>query len=195
MSNIYLDSSKVFVFPYSKVRHSNADSGRLLYEENLVSMTKQFLYSNGFIINAPSSLAYDSGKLCVRDTLEFNIGGYYFKIDSDSSLCEMPMDDGSYVLKAHIILTSTNGTWELKGQDAGSGEDYKFYGLILTIDNQSVLNDELDVVDGEMLLTLPLYKFSVSGRKLSSSELHKESLYKYRVEDINITRIDGRRTL
>lgn len=195
MSNIYLDSSDVFVFPYSKVRHSNANSGRLLYEENLVSMTKQFLYSNGFIINAPSSLAYEDGNLCVNDTLEFNIGGYYFKINSNSSLCEMPTDANEYVLKAHIILTSTNGTWELKGQDDDSGGVSKFYGLILTTDNQSALGNEPDVGEYEMLLTLPLYKFTVSGSELSSSELHEESLYKYRVEDINITRIDGRRTL
>ena len=187
----YVESNNIFVFPYSKVR-TVANSGRLLYEENLIKMVTQFMCSNGFIISG-SNLEQEDTMLKVKDKpLEFNIGGYYFRLAVGSCVGTLPTGiDGSektFILNASITLKNSNDVWELDGQDEGN----YFKGLTLSLVDMSVANTPPSISNTEIVYTLPLYKVIVENAEVKSVSLNESSLHKYRIEDILVARIDGK---
>lgn len=114
---IYAESANVEVFPSTKRSNEYASQSRLLSEKSFSRLINQLVDKDSFIIR------YDS------DSIEFNIHGYYFKINSFSSL--LPKVSEATNLYACIKIDNT--TQELVGQDI----DGNYQGVYLTTDLSS----------------------------------------------------------
>ena len=110
----YISSSKIEVFPTTK-RSGDYKSNRLMSEANLVRLVNQLLDTKSFVISNEFSITATS-------SFEFNIAGYYFKIDKQSDMASVitALSNPTNVY-ANITLTGTAPWLELSGQDA-SGE-------------------------------------------------------------------------
>ena len=108
----YLNSENVIVFPIAKERIGLVQETRLMTEYNVSNLIRQLFgnKSNGFIIS------------CNKDnadvwTIEFNLYGYYFKVNSISTTLfkesELtPDSDGLYA-----AITIDEDVDEIYGQD------------------------------------------------------------------------------
>ena len=105
MSNI--KSENISIFPLAKPRINN--TSRLFYEQNVTNLLRQLMDTDGFIIQ-PCEL---NGNVCNGDLI-FNLYGYYFKIDHETTLTD-DMTTGNYII-AQIKLTE-NEPVEIDGQD------------------------------------------------------------------------------
>jgi hypothetical protein len=85
----YVGSDDIMVFPTTR-RDATHRSSRLISEQSLVSIINQLVNTDAFVISS----AYADG-----DDLEFNIHGYYFKIN----------DHGLETLKS--ALNNPNAIW------------------------------------------------------------------------------------
>ena len=110
----YVSSSSISVFPSTK-RGNTQRSARLLSESNLIGLVNKLLDTDSFVITnnvnsvAPTDVAF-----------EFNLHGYYFKVESDfraiSGSEEFSSSNGIW---AYIVLSTSDGYIELSGQDDG----------------------------------------------------------------------------
>lgn len=110
MSVNYINSEEVTVFP--STRRSGYPMSRMMSEANVVGIVNKFLDTDGFVITDTFSTAAGS-------TLDFNINGYYFSIDTSSSSSFNTIISGLSNVYAHITLEAVPSTdyIELIGQD------------------------------------------------------------------------------
>ena len=73
---VYPSSGSVKVFPTTK-RGDQQRSARFITEKNIVNLVNNLLDKDSFIITKKVSNDFD----IATENLEFNIGGYYFKVD------------------------------------------------------------------------------------------------------------------
>ena len=106
MSEYYVNSSKVEVFPSTRRSAQYASSARLLSEKSFSRLINQIVDRDAFIIS------YNKDE----NSIEFNIHGYYFKV-TDFSTAIQSISTGSKVYACIEIDDTSN---ELYGQDEGS---------------------------------------------------------------------------
>ena len=92
---MYLSSTNVRAFPLGKSRStgSNDITSRIFYEQTVSNIIRQLIDTQGFIISAPSNINLDG---TIEEDLEFNLGGYYFKVLNGTS-CFPLGNDGAFV--------------------------------------------------------------------------------------------------
>lgn len=106
MSEYYVNSSKVEVFPSTRRSAQYASSARLLSEKSFARLVNQIVDRDAFIIS------YNSDE----NTIEFNIHGYYFRVTDFSSAIQS-ISAGS---KVYACIEINNTSSELYGQDDGT---------------------------------------------------------------------------
>ena len=74
----YINSSNIEVFPSARRGGTNPES-RLFAESSVVSIVNKLIDTDGFVISTNLS----------EDPFEFNIQGYYFKVDSYTSIVSL----------------------------------------------------------------------------------------------------------
>lgn len=122
----YLQSGDVVVFPIAKERIDTVEETRLLTEYNVSNLVRQLYNSgqNGFIISS----AKDSANNYV---IEFNLYGYYFKININPYTIFKDPSSGDGIYVAIKIDTSD----EIDGQDEELEVDgikqNKYTGLLI----------------------------------------------------------------
>lgn len=112
-----LASTKIKVFPSAKRVGYQKDS-RLITEASLVNIINQLIDVKSFVITPEDDLSADN-------PFEFNIGGYYFKVDKLSDLTNLfagsQYDTMQDIYATITISTDQHGYTELMGQDDDQG--------------------------------------------------------------------------
>ena len=92
---MYLPSTNVRAFPLGKSRVASSEdiTSRIFYEQTVSNIIRQLIDTQGFIISAPSNINLDG---TIEGDLEFNLGGYYFKVLNGTS-CFPLGDNGEFV--------------------------------------------------------------------------------------------------
>lgn len=104
----YIASDKIEVFPSVK-RANKQVSARLMSEESVSSIVNKFLDKSGFVITSADSFSYNN-------PFEFNIHGYYFKVDSTRSIINA-VNSNALKIYANIVLATEGNYTLLQGQD------------------------------------------------------------------------------
>ena len=116
---MYISSINVNLFPYSKPRASTDQrTNRLFYEQNITNLVKQLTDTKSFLINVPA-LNEDDYSCTITDDLEFNLYGYYFKVNAGTVIYNsqgQPMLTKTK-LYAEIEIDTSSGIEQLAGQD------------------------------------------------------------------------------
>ena len=113
---MYLDSSKVKVFPFARFREPENDiASRLFYEENISRLIRQVVDTECFIVSG----GINNDGSTSDEGLAINIHGYYFYIKQGTSIVpntDVPNTDPR-TCYVSIQLTSGGAVSELFGQD------------------------------------------------------------------------------
>lgn len=164
-------SNNISIFPFSKNRvvtsesqgvttTSTTDVDRRFYEANVVKLIRQLMDVDGFIIS------YDSD----NDILEFNLAGYFIKIDSFVTSLLESFSAGNDVYASLNIL---NG--EVDGQD----EDNRFTGV--TFSNAAPASSDVVLLLGKLV---------DNGNTVFVP--NSDSFMKFNANSLKITKIDGK---
>lgn len=119
----YLASDKINVFPSTK-RGNVQVSARLMSESSMVDIVNRLIDTEGFVITQGSTLGGasvdDTSPLAIdTNSYEFNIFGYYFKIDKIQDITSL-FDNTIVNIYAKITtsaISAINNYIELMGQD------------------------------------------------------------------------------
>lgn len=107
----YVGSQNINVFPSTKRGQYQRDA-RLMTESSLVGLINELIDLKSFVITPiPSDTLQQS------DLFEFNIAGYYFKIDRLDSIPDFNSLATGESIVASITLKTDNKFTELMGQD------------------------------------------------------------------------------
>ena len=161
---IYAKSADVEVFPSTKRSNEYASQSRLLSEKSFSRLVNQLVNKDSFIIN------YDSNS----NLIEFNIHGYYFKINSFSSL----LSSSNIVGNLYACIKINNTTQELAGQD-NTGGNYE--GVYLTTEVPSL-------EDTPEYTIYSLFLGSVSSNKVFTE--NADSYIMFNMNKIDLKTID-----
>ena len=111
----YISTSKIDVFPSAR-RASKQVSARLFTEYSVSGIVNKLIDTDGFVITD-----YDStSSTAAGEVFEFNIHGYYFKVESAQDIFDLFSNASSpaMAIYANIVLDeSINNYVELLGQD------------------------------------------------------------------------------
>lgn len=130
----YLYTENIQVFPSTR-RSNKQVSARLMSENTISNLIYQLLDTEGFVITDKKDSYMDN------EIFEFNIHGYYFRVDSAKYIIEAINNISSTAsnIYAHIQIEQTKGSdyKELKGQDVdatsdGSSEQTLYKGIHFT---------------------------------------------------------------
>lgn len=197
-----INSRNIHVFPLAKNRIDDR-SARLFYEDNIANIVRQVIDTEGFIIS-PSDGKLDLKAQSVDTTgntvkylfklkgdFEFNLHGYYFSISKDSIICEVEfrsdISDDSLIADVYAYITIKDG--EIQGQDL----DDVYTGLNVVRSSSEIPEDSS--------ASLSLFKIYAStdpsSNRVFRYEIPDSSYLRIsnQAVDINIKRIDGKRTL
>lgn len=123
----YVLSQNAYVFPSTR-RASNQLTARLMSETSITGMINNFIDTDGYVItNFSQSQVGASG---LDDPFEFNIFGYYFKVDKARSICNLFQT--SNAIYAYIVLDKTGDYYELMGQDDDTSGSSYYQGVKFT---------------------------------------------------------------
>lgn len=137
MSESYIASSEISVYPSSR-RGVEYPESRLVTETALAGIVNKLIDKEGFVISNNT----------VND-FEFNIYGYYFKVNQCSYITDLfPNPESNTVIYGVITLTEvSDNIIELSGQDgAGEGDVprvYKGIGFTTTQPNSDAFTKYL----------------------------------------------------
>lgn len=122
----FLKTDLVTVFPSAR-RVMTDVSSRLLSEKTLAGLTNMLIDKDGFIITSKDKLLDSTGNLIRTQPIEFNIYGYYFKVNQISDIISTIGSASGKDLYVGIELVESGNYIELYGQDetASSGSLYK----------------------------------------------------------------------
>lgn len=114
---MFIDSTKIEVFPVAKKRIDSAPGTRIFTEKNTSNMIRQLLSSEnpGFIISCE--------KKSDNFDISFNLYGYYFNIEE--------LNLSSFVGTSVYACITIGTDNELFGQDEGIQNNYVYTGLEL----------------------------------------------------------------
>ena len=133
----YLASNKIQVFPSTK-RGSYHPSARLMSEASLVNIVNKLIDTDGFVVTPDEDVitTNSSGTITGQVTnkvFEFNIKGYYFKINTLNDLISSFSSDSNIYATVH--LNTTDDYVELAEQDDNS--EYQGLNFTNTLPNAS----------------------------------------------------------
>ena len=184
------------VFPLAKNRPISNRSSRIMYESNIANLIRQVIDVDGFLISTPetpfgvatSDTNSELSKLTLNKSIEFNLYGYYFRINA-SGLTIDNLDLGSYNLYAAIKIDSD--TDEISNQDANDKyEGLRFYALKVG-STDKIADDETAI--------LHIGNFGISKDETNALSLNwsyaEDSYLKFNVDSFgkNVKFIDGKR--
>ena len=184
----YLKSKNVTVFP-SVNRSVGAKGARLFTEYNLVHLINQLTDTDSFIISNELDLS--------NPVFEFNIAGYYFKVDSYVNIISkfdgMPVSLGDNIY-AEIKIDNNN---ELSGYDiidetivSSDVDERKIYNGVDFYKTSSVSNVVLKEIDGDYTIyRLPLFTFMKIDKPNPDWQIEQRSKIKFTASSILV--IDG----
>lgn len=116
----YLASDKINVFPSTK-RGNVQVSARLMSESSMVDIVNRLIDTEGFVITQGSTLGGasvdDTSPLTLTNSYEFNIFGYYFKIDKIQDITSLFDSTTTVNIYAKITTSTIDNYIELSGQD------------------------------------------------------------------------------
>ena len=135
MSNGYIKSDKISVFPCANRAGSYNVPSRMMSEYNITNIVNQLVDAKEFVITSAVSPT--------QKTLEFNIRGYYFNIEDYNDILSIFTKEDLSGGKIYAVITVTNRSSdginfvELKNNsseidtslDGGKTTDSKFYGI------------------------------------------------------------------
>ena len=204
-------SNSLSVFPLSKNRTGDR-SARLFYENNVANIIRQLIDVEGFLISDSFSLDVgnalsDSGivtyPILLKDTLVFNLYGYYFCINKGAQICRVSFDQNNidsvtYTLYAAIEIDTVAN--EIKYFDNNS----VYEGLqILMLGTDETVEKPSETADYHFI---ELCTFTMSYNKVNAdneperwewvvnTDICDASYQKISVKslDMSISRIDGK---
>lgn len=166
----YLSSDNISVFPSTR-RSSFQVSARQLSELRIANIINQLIDMEGFIITTPEEFQTGSKK-----QFEFNIHGYYFKVNDVTKLFSQ-FSDQKDIYASIKLLEVGNDYVELVGQDDAHtelpDENNTYYGvnfLPATLSGSNIYNLHLFTKDENNeweIVVNSLYKFDASSLKFS----------------------------
>lgn len=127
-----LQSDKIKIFPSARRINGEDPFSRLMSESTLTSIINQLLNVNGFVItqNDDTTEAIDTSK-----PLEFNLHGYYVKVEDVPSLLSNFTNDTQIYASIELSVNTNDlnnlNYVELVATDTG-GDDSKFKGVNFT---------------------------------------------------------------
>lgn len=166
----YLSSDNVSVFPSTR-RSSFQVSARQMSELRIANLINQLIDMEGFIITSPEEFQTDNNK-----QFEFNIHGYYFKVNDVTKLFSQ-FSDQKDIYASIRLLEVGNDYVELVGQDDAHtelpDENNTYYGVNFVSSASSgpnIYSLHLFTRDEEnewKIVVNSLYKFDASSLKFS----------------------------
>ena len=144
----YLKTANVQVFPSTK-RANKQVSARLMTEQAIVGIVNKLVDRTGFVITLDENINSAS-------SFEFNIFGYYFKIESLSLITDLFENTTITKIYGNIAIENSGDFAELYGQD---DDDTLLYSGISFTDTPATKATSLD---GKTYYTLLLLKRDVS---------------------------------
>ena len=183
----YIASDKIGIFPLSKNRTSETPlNSRLFYESNVANIINQVIDTDGFVITNYDDLnavQYNDNTqtLSLSTPLEFNIGGYYVKIDEESNhFVRIPFEGVSKPEAIYASITLTDDTpTEINGQD----DNGVYTGIEFTTNEPTNKTFTLKIL--ERFATSPF------GNQ-HFYRVPQESKIKFDLLSLGITAIDGK---
>lgn len=198
---MYVASASVRAFPLGRPRsNSSSDiTSRIFYEQTVTNLVKQLIDVDGFLITGPS---INSSNGQINGDLEFNLGGYWFKINSGTSI--FPLNNSGQLIYEqpgtvgtgtalvnktcyiYACIDLTNDVpIEIEGQDVNSN----YEGLLF------IASDSEPGNFSDHTYRLPIYigKTNSSGSPVGGNwVIYSDSFIKFDISSLNITGIDGR---
>lgn len=166
----YLSSDNVSVFPSTR-RSSFQVSARQMSELRIANLINQLIDMEGFIITSPQEFQKDNNK-----QFEFNIHGYYFKVNDVTKLFSQ-FSDQKDIYASIRLLEVGNDYVELVGQDDAHtelpDENNTYYGVNFVPSaslGPNIYSLHLFTRDEEnewKIVVNSLYKFDASSLKFS----------------------------
>lgn len=188
-------STAVKAFPLGKPRAESSEdiTSRIFYEQNVSNLIRQIVDVPGFLITSPTI----SNTGALASPLEFNLGGYYFRIRENTVI--FPLENGVLISAPNIPLTAGTG-YIYACINVTTGAD-NLPVEITGQDNDSGYFTSLEIVASNSAPTeftgysyfLPIYSGQVSntGAPTGSWTIVNNSFQKFNLLSLNITGIDG----
>lgn len=175
----FLNTDKIKVFPSTRRVGTQVDA-RLMTEASMVGLINQLINKKGFIITPKlnTETGYDPAK-----EFEFNIHGYYFRINQASDITTLVGNAGlNKIVYAHIAVdnSSTTQYHELIGQD----DTNVYKGLYIDLTPPDEFDAHLSNAD---YYHLKLFKANAAGTKWLIAD---ESYAKFNESSVDLD-IDG----
>lgn len=177
----YISSDKIEIFPYSRIRNIGgniSNSDRLLYEERMANIIRQCLGmksgNTGIILSDEIVASLNNNTLTFNADFEFNVWGYYIKIDSGATIT---FDALSNYIVCTIQLAGEGITEYINGSDVNN---------VFTAIYISTSNDASDDVDNN-LISFTLANINTDG----TIEVYAPNTYRVPESELKIISIDG----
>lgn len=168
----YIVSDSISVFPSAR-RGTTKSESRLVTESALVSIVNKLIDRDGFVITD------DIPTGDVQHNFEFNIYGYYFKVDHVGQIYSLFPDASSNTTIYGVIEIDklNNGICELSGQDENDG----YYKGVKFTDTLPSSSDP----------TISLYYLALFNNTTGSWKIVEESKYKFDIASVGQIDVDG----
>lgn len=127
----FLNTDLVTVFPSARRVMTNVSS-RLLSEKSLAGLTNMLIDTDGFIITSKEKLLDSTGALIRTQPIEFNIYGYYFRVNQVDSLIKAISTSSGKNLYVGIELVESGNYVEIFGQDETVDGASQYKGLVVS---------------------------------------------------------------
>lgn len=164
MATYNIASDNISVYPSSR-RGAQKPESRLLTESALVSIVNKLIDTDGFVITRTLDL---------QQIFEFNIHGYYFKVDPASSLTALfpdaEVDDVIYGIIKMVKLSEN--IVELDGQD----EDGSYTGVQFSLTPTSDLDS---------------YQLALLVKNNAGWSIVEDSKFKFAASSSQSSNVDG----
>lgn len=168
----YVASDKITVFPTTR-RGSVQQDARLFTEKSVAGIINQLVDLDSFIITSKDDVGLDK-------PFEFNIRGYYFKVQRLRDITNLFNESTSLTIYAVIYLDEGNNYTELMGQDDSMGGTNNTVYKGVTFNNTPITGTNV----------FSLFLLSRSSSSSTVWEVPEESRYKFDKESLDID-IDG----
>ncbi len=202
----HIDKGSIHVFPLAKNR-SEDRAARLFYEDNIANIVRQVTDTTGFIIapvanDLKSKVTYVKSTtqpananivrydFILNDSFSFNLYGYYFMLDSGTTIVQVDFDatksELQHVADVYAAIIVNDG--EVQGQD----DEGVYNGLhVLTskpgADSNYTASLKLFSIDTSIVNSNRTFDFTVEDSSYIKSNASSVN--------IEIKRIDGKREL
>lgn len=154
----FIASSNISVFPSAR-RMNKQVSARLISEASLANIVNKLIETDGFVITPePEEGDHVDQGFDPEQAFEFNVYGYYFKVNQASDILDLFNDNSTTEIYANIYLDrSTDPNYvELAGQDDYINEAGYEQGILyykgLTFSNSNLSEAETTPADYSLLL-------------------------------------------